>query len=93
MMAKTDRHGRWYPSRPIEHLIYWPVMAAIAVFLLFLGFWLKETIHPYSEAFASWLHNLMGETGLTILLWSIAIIAVCAFIYAFRERRPPNPEP
>jgi hypothetical protein len=52
---KRDRVGRWIPDRPIEHLVYWPVIAIGMVGLYFLGRLWIQFAKPWNVAFGEWI--------------------------------------
>lgn len=77
---KQDRVGRWVPDRPIEHLIYWPIIITLLIGLWFGGRWLVALSHPQLEAFSRWIAETFGEALATFMVMG-GIFGIAGLVY------------
>lgn len=80
---KRDRAGRLWPSRPIEHLVFWPIIAVGAVFALYFANWLSSLVPKNS---GGWMISTFGEIGVFFVYALIFVVGVFIFRWAGRLR-------
>lgn len=50
--------GRLWPERPIEHLLFWPLLAIGGVGVYWFGQFVGWLVDPYAKMFGAWFAGL-----------------------------------
>lgn len=88
---QRDRVGRLIPSRPIEHLFYWPLLAVALYGVYLLANYVVVLTRPADKAFGSWMMSAFGDWALAI--FAIVFFPACALLYLWGARRKPTDAP
>jgi hypothetical protein len=88
---KRDRVGRLIPSRPIEHLFYWPLLAVALYGVYLFANYAVELFRPVNRTFVAWLGSSLGEWALAGYI--LVVFLVGGGLYWWGSSRKPTVAP
>lgn len=76
------------PSRPVEHLVFWPVIVAGLVVLHFVVTHIVALAHPTIAATADVMVSIFGNWA--VVIFYAVLLPVCFGLYRWGGNRKPS---